>query len=114
MVANILFLNQFPDRSADKSVGKNTLAAKTDPRKLWKWYLLFFIAAYILQLLAIIYGTSLTTAISLLAVPVFYYCVLKIKNFPLDRSVLIKTIPLNIMGVHLYALLLCIGLYWSQ
>jgi 1,4-dihydroxy-2-naphthoate octaprenyltransferase len=114
MVANILFLNQFPDRGADKSVGKNTLAAKTDPRKLWKWYLLFFIAAYILQLLAIIYGTSLTTAITLLATPVFCYCVLKIKNFPLDRLVLIKTIPLNIMGVHLYALLLCIGLYWSQ
>ena len=114
MVANILFLNQFPDRNADKSVGKNTLAAKTDPHNLWKWYLLFFVAAYTLQLLAIIYGASFKTTISLLAIPVFNYCALKIKNRPLDRLVLTKIIPLNIMGVHFYALLLCIGLYWSQ
>ncbi|WP_068635771.1 prenyltransferase [Thauera butanivorans] len=46
LVANLLFINQFPDRTGDAATGKNTLVVKLGPQAA-KWgYLLIAIVAY--------------------------------------------------------------------
>ena len=111
MVANILFLNQIPDIKADKSSGKMTLAAQSAPKNLWVWYLAFPASAYILQIVSFYFGltTSYTFATILIA-PIFIQCAIKLKNREIDKPLMSTIIPLNILGAHLYALLLCAGL----
>ena len=114
MVANILFLNQVPDIKADKASKKNTLAAQSLPQDLWKWYTLFFVSAYGLQILAVYcLLTPVFTLLSILIMPLFIHCSIELKRRALDRSKLAIIIPRNILGVHLYALLMCVGLYWG-
>jgi len=113
MVANILFLNQIPDIEADRSSSKETIAVQTLPHKLWKWYLAFFLAAYLLQAIGIfLKPTYISTLITLAIAPIFIYCAIQLRIFPLERSKLSIIIPLNILAVHLYALLICLGLFW--
>ena len=114
MVANILFLNQVPDIKADKASKKNTLAAQTLPQDLWKWYTLFFLSAYGLQILAVYcLLTPVFTLLTILTMPLFIHCSIELKRRALDHSQLAIIIPRNILGVHLYALLMCVGLYWG-
>lgn len=113
MVANILFLNQVPDIKADKASQKNTLAAQSLPQNLWKWYTLFFTGAYALQMLAIYCRLApMFTLLTMLTMPLFIRCGVELKRAPSDRPRLMTIIPRNILGVHLYALLICVGLYW--
>ena len=114
MVANILFLNQVPDIKADKASKKNTLAAQSLPQDLWKWYTLLFVSAYGLQILAVYcLLTPVFILLTILIMPLFIHCSIELKRRALDRSQLAIIIPRNILGVHLYALLMCIGLYWG-
>jgi len=114
MVANILFLNQLPDIKADKASKKNTLAVESPPQNLWKWYTLFFIFAYALQMVAVYYRLSpRLTLLTILTMPLFIYCGFELKRAASDRTRLMVIIPRNILGVHLYALLMCVGLYWG-
>jgi len=115
IVANILFLNQVPDIKADQSAHKNTLATQSAPTGLWKWYLTIFVGAYLCQFVAIYcHQTNSLTLLTILAFPAFGSCALKLKKSPLDRSALKKIIPRNILGAHLYALLMCAGLFWGR
>nr|WP_223245960.1 prenyltransferase [Polynucleobacter asymbioticus] len=114
MVANILFLNQIPDIEADRNSSKETIAVKTLPHKLWKWYSVIFMSAYILQAISIFYKqTYISTLITLVMAPIFIFCAIQLRAFPLDRTKQSWIIPLNIIGVHLYALLICMGLFWG-
>jgi len=114
MVANILFLNQLPDIKADKASKKNTLAVKSPPQNLWKWYVFFFIFAYALQMMAVYYRLSpKLTLLTILTMPLFIYCGFELKRAPSDHLRLMVIIPRNILGVYLYAILMCAGLYWG-
>jgi len=111
MVANILFLNQIPDIKADKSSGKMTLAAQSAPKNLWVWYAAFPASAYILQMASLYFGlTTSHTLLTILIAPIFIQCAIKLKNREIDKPLMSTIIPLNILGAHLYALLLCAGL----
>ena len=115
MVANILFLNQIPDINADKTSLKLTLAAQSPPQHLWIWYSLFLLCAYALQIIAIEWDLAPPqTMATLLVVPIFLFCAAKLKRCETDNSDLRITIPINILGVHLYALLICIGFAWKK
>ena len=108
---NILFLNQIPDIKADKSSGKMTLAAQSAPKNLWVWYLAFPAGAYALQIVSFCFGsTAYRTLVTVLISPIFIQCAIKLKNLEIDKRLMSTIIPLNILGVHLYALLLCAGL----
>ncbi|WP_353431431.1 prenyltransferase [Polynucleobacter sp. MWH-UH23A] len=110
MVANILFLNQIPDINADKSSQKMTLAVQSNPKHLWIWYSSFPLCAYLLQIFAIQREFAPPqTLVTLLVTPIFWFYAFKLKNGEIDQSHLRKMIPTNILGVHLYALLLCVG-----
>lgn len=111
MVANILFLNQIPDIKADMNSRKMTLAVQSPKKYLWVWYLAFPTSAYMLQALAVYLGlTPSATLTTILVAPLFIQCARKLKNGEIDRHLMSAIIPLNILGVHLYALLLCLGL----
>lgn len=110
MVANILFLNQIPDINADKSSQKMTLAVQSSPKHLWIWYSSFPLCAYLLQIFAIQRNFApLQTMATIMVMPIFWFCAIKLKSGEMDQSHLRKMIPINILGVHLYALLLCVG-----
>ena len=112
MVANILFLNQIPDIKADRHAKKMTLAVQSPAKHLWIWYLVFLVSAYMLQITAVCLGyNSLYTLITFLIAPLFIRCAIKLKNGSLDQALMRVVIPLNILSVHLYALLLCLGLF---
>lgn len=110
MVANILFLNQIPDINADKKSQKITLAVQSPPEYLWVWYSTFPLCAYVLQFFAVQSNFAPPqTMVTFLVIPFFWYCATKLKNGQLDQSHLKTMIPINILGVHIYALLLCVG-----
>lgn len=110
MVANILFLNQIPDINADKASQKITLAVQSNPKYLWFWYSTFPLCAYALQIFAVRWNFAPPqTMATLLVAPVFVFIATKLKQCELDQSHMKTLIPINILGVHIYALLLCIG-----
>ena len=111
MVANILFLNQIPDIKADKNSGKMTLAVQSAPKNLWVWYAAFPASAYALQIMSFYFGLTTSHAlVTILIAPIFIQCAIKLKNGVIGKHLMSTIIPLNILGVHLYALLLCAGL----
>lgn len=111
MVASILFLNQIPDIKADRSSQKFTLASKSRPEKLWLWYILFALASYALQIIAVHWNlVASQTLITILAAPFFVFCAIKLRKGELDNLSMKTMIPLNIVGVHLYGMLMCAGL----
>jgi 1,4-dihydroxy-2-naphthoate octaprenyltransferase len=111
MVANILFVNQIPDIKADQCSKKMTLAVRSSAKRLWIWYLAFLVSAYVFQIIAVELGqASLYTLVTLLIAPLFIGCAIKLKNGELNKALMRTVIPLNILSVHLYAILLCIGL----
>jgi 1,4-dihydroxy-2-naphthoate octaprenyltransferase len=114
MVANILFLNQIPDIKADKSSQKMTLAVQSNPKHLWLWYSTFPLCSYLLQIFAVQrdFAPPQTMA-TLLATPIFWLCAIKLKRGEIDQSHLKMVIPINILGVHLYALLISFGFILS-
>ena len=115
MVANILFLNQIPDISADKSSLKFTLAVQSSPGHLWIWYSLFPLCAYVLQAIAIRWSLAPPqTMATFLVTPIFLFCAIYLKMHKMNNSYLKIMIPINILGVHLYALLICIGFLWKN
>jgi 1,4-dihydroxy-2-naphthoate octaprenyltransferase len=112
MVANILFLNQVPDIKADKLAKKFTLAVKSRSQSQWKWYLGFILVAYFTQLLGIfLILIPTTSSLSLIALPGFLICAQKLKNHHTSQESIKNLIFWNIIFVHFYAALLCIGLY---
>lgn len=112
MVANILFLNQIPDIRADLLAKKFTLAAQTSPQSQWKWYVSFFVIAYLCQFLGIYLSQiPVTSLLSIVALPGFLTCAWVLHNHPYTHSRLEKLILGNIVSIHLYAVLLCLGLY---
>lgn len=112
MVANILFLNQVPDIKADKLAKKFTLATKSSSRSQWKWYTGFFLAAYFFQLIGIfLLLIPATSLLSLIVLPGFLIFAQRLKGHPTSQERLKNLIYWNIIFIHLYAVLLCIGLY---
>jgi 1,4-dihydroxy-2-naphthoate octaprenyltransferase len=65
----------------------------------------------VFQIIAVELGqASLYTLVTLLIAPLFIGCAIKLKNGELNKALMRTVIPLNILSVHLYAILLCIGL----
>ena len=111
MVSNILLVNQVPDIKADISVHKYTLATKYPANTLRNWYTGFYGAAYLLQLFAVILttfpGASLITVV---LIPLFASCSSSFISACTSKTKLKELIIQNLIGVHLYAALLCLSL----
>lgn len=70
LVCNLLYINQFPDRSADLQAGKRHWVARLAPRQARWGYVLIVIVAYLLSTIWIATGRLPAAAlVSLLALP---------------------------------------------
>ena len=113
MASNILLINQIPDIEADRLAQKLTLAAKSSSHELRAWYTGISIAAYTLQIIGIyFYGIPIQTLITLSVLPVFIICANQISGVMVRKDAMKKLILNNLVAIHLYSLLLLIGLLW--
>ena len=109
MLSNILLVNQIPDINADEAAGKNTLAVKY--QKIWIWQILILLSGYTFQLLSIYDGTlPKYSLITLACVPGFAYCVFLLRSHSSKKAQLKLAIQVNLLTVHLYAILLWAGM----
>ncbi|MFQ5920196.1 MAG: prenyltransferase [Thermoplasmata archaeon] len=70
LVAAILWINEFPDVSADVSVGKRTLMARVGPKRAVNVYVGLLAAAFFMPMVASLLGVAPpTTLLTLLALP---------------------------------------------
>jgi 1,4-dihydroxy-2-naphthoate octaprenyltransferase len=88
-----------------------TLATNFNSIALSYWYMGIFIAAYTFQTLGILMGLiPKETFITLLTLPISISCARKITQANNERREIKKLIVLNLIAIHLYSLLLFIGL----
>jgi 1,4-dihydroxy-2-naphthoate octaprenyltransferase len=114
MASNILLVNQIPDIKADQISGKYTLATQSSDQSLQLWFGASYGCSYLLQILGINNGAiPLSTAITLIAVPLFLFCSYSMRQALKERSKLKSLVLQNILAVHLYAVLLCLGLAYT-
>ena len=70
LVTAILWINEFPDRKADLSVGKRTAMARLGPTRSLKVYEGMLYGAFVALPVAVLLGAPPTTLLALLAAPV--------------------------------------------
>lgn len=111
LVANVLFINQIPDRAADASTGKRTLIVRFGPN----FAAFGSVLLYVLAMLAIgigVVSTILPKAAFitwLIALPAAY-TFQQLRTAPTDRATLTRLIPLTIANTLLFGLMLCAAL----
>ncbi len=114
MVANVLYINQFPDAVADGAAGKHTLVARIGRRAArWGYPLIALLAA--VSLLAGI-------ALAVLPAPTFLALLGLVPAMAATRALwphaeqpaqLLPAIKLTLLAVHLYGVLLIAALVYS-
>lgn len=112
MIANILLVNQIPDINADKAAGKNTLAVQCTNKKIWVGQILILFSGFALQFISIYDGKlPKYTLMTLACVPGFAYCALILRACANMKAQLKLAIQVNLLTVHLYAILLLTGIF---
>lgn len=102
-VTNILFVNQIPDITADLSAKKHTLAATTQAKHLWFYYLCFNLLTYSTLLAGHLFGmVNGIHLIALLIIPLHLYVTYLLINSPHQKSTIKRAIILTIIGTHIY------------
>ncbi len=112
LVANVLFVNQVPDRSADAAVGKNTLIVLWSP-SITLWGSLALYGTSFTLLAAGILSGALPhwSSLALLAALPAGRALAMLHTDPLSRRHLAHAIPATIVSCLLFGLLLAIGLF---
>jgi len=110
LIAAVLYINEFPDYQADKSVGKKTLiVALGRERAVWG-YVVLLIAAYLMVMIGVALRVlPLTALLALLPLPLVYRGIQGARRFYGDTP---KLIPTNAMTIQIHlltGLLLCVG-----
>jgi 1,4-dihydroxy-2-naphthoate octaprenyltransferase len=111
LAANLLYINQFPDRAADMSAGKQHWVARLEVRKARWGYLLIALIAYAALILNVALGTLPELAlIALLSMPLSLQAarlLLRFANTPMRLSGAIK---LSIAAMLAHGALLSLAL----
>lgn len=111
IVANILLVNQIPDIEADRLAKKWTLASQMNQHELRCWYIAIFSAAYLLQIIGIVFlDIPRGSLFTLLLIPIFLYCAKEMTNESEGKDQAKKLIVLNMAAAHLYSLFLIFGM----
>lgn len=107
LVANILYINQFPDCRSDAAAGKRTLVVRLGPQQARWGYLVIALLAYGSTVLAIILGALPgLTATSLLALPLSLLATRQLFPYASQPAELTPAIKLTILAANLFGLLL--------
>ncbi|MCJ2531871.1 MAG: prenyltransferase [Candidatus Thermoplasmatota archaeon] len=111
LVAAILWINEFPDVSADVSVGKKTLMARLGPERSVNVYIGLVVTAFLMPVLAsILRLVPPTTALTLLAVPLAMRAARGLRANYQDPHALIPTNAGTVGLTVVFSILLLLGL----
>jgi 1,4-dihydroxy-2-naphthoate octaprenyltransferase len=106
----IIWINEFPDHDADKTVGKNTLVVVLGKERAAWGYVGLLVATYVVIAAGSLFGPFPNTVlVALLSVPLAYKCIRGVLAYHSDTR---KLVPTSAATIQLYvanALLLCIG-----
>jgi len=106
-VANILFINQFPDRAADAAVGKNTIVVRLGARTARWGYLLIALAGYGILLGGVAAGLlSTLTLAALLPLPLSLLAARRLLAHAERPAELAPAIKQTILAANLHGLIL--------
>jgi 1,4-dihydroxy-2-naphthoate octaprenyltransferase len=111
LVAAILWINEFPDVSADVSVGKRTLMARVGPERAVNVYGGLVAAAFLMPVVASLLGlVPLTTLLTLLALPLAVRAARGLRANYKDPHALIPSNAGTIGLTVVFSILLLVGL----
>ena len=111
LVANVLFVNQIPDRLADAAVGKVTLIVRFSPAIAPWGSLMFFTVSVITLLLGLdSHALPISSAFALIGLVPAIRALLSLYENPDDQTHLRVAIPATILSCLLFGLILAISL----
>jgi 1,4-dihydroxy-2-naphthoate octaprenyltransferase len=110
LIAAVLYINEFPDYQADKSVGKKTVVVALGREKAVWGYSALLISAYLMVVVGVVLRIMpLTALLALLPLPLVYRGIQGARRFHSDTPKLIPTNATTIQIHLLTGLLLCVG-----
>lgn len=114
LVANVLFVNQIPDRLADAAVGKRTLIVRWSPSITLRFSLALYGISFTFLAAGILYGAlPHWSSLALVAALPACWALTTLHDDPVDRRQLACAIPATIMSCLLFGILLASGLIIS-
>lgn len=115
LVTNLLYINQFPDRSADTAAGKLHWVARLEVRHArWGYALLVFLAYAWLLLSVLAGGLPLLALLALLALPLSVHAARLLLRHAAQPQLLTDAIKLTIAAMLAHGALLSVALILSK
>jgi 1,4-dihydroxy-2-naphthoate octaprenyltransferase len=115
LVTNILYINQFPDRAADRASGKLHWVARLDPRTASRGYALILVAAFVVLAAGIVGGAlPKAAALAFLAFVPALGAWLQLRRFAAQPAHLAPAIRLTLLAGHALPLALALALGLSR
>ena len=112
LAANLLYINQFPDRSADRAAGKLHWVARLEVRHARWGYVLIVLLAYAWLLLSVTSGwLPLWSLLALLALPLSIKAARQLWQYAAQPQQLGEAIKLTIGAMMVHGALLSLALF---
>jgi 1,4-dihydroxy-2-naphthoate octaprenyltransferase len=110
LIAAVLYINEFPDYSADKAVGKNTLVVRLGRNRAASGYMLIVAGSYAIVFLNVLFGTTPPhTLLALIPLPLALKAIKLASKFHSEPFRLAPANALTIVFHFLTSLLVSFG-----
>jgi len=115
LTANLLYINQFPDRAADMTAGKLHWVARLEVSKARWGYVLIVALAYIWLVASVVAGwLPVLSLLALLALPLSIKASRELLRHAAQPQLLVDAIKLTIAAMMAHAALLSLALIFSK
>jgi len=110
LIAAVLYINEFPDYAADKTVGKNTVVVRLGRGKAVYGYMFLVVGAYVSVVLSVVLGiTPVYTLLALIPVPLALEALRHTSRFHSESFSLVPANATTIIIHLLTSLLVSLG-----